>query len=660
MPVARYQLEDGRVARFEVPEGTTPEQAQQIGVDFFAKQQEEPQPEEPSFFQENIAPVIAPLSEAASAANRGLLNMVQTLGVDPVNAALQLAGVEGQIPKLTETEIGKAIAGGGFLEPGIVRDVIQTGGELAAPGAAIGKFTRAVAGAIPAAQTVGSGIAQQLAQGTTRADVGFSALSGAGSRVGEEAGGAPGATVGGFVAPLSSEAVRRAFAGGTAGLKNLKASLIDFAEIGATPTVGTATGNRLQRGFENLSSKVLGGGAIRRSLDKVTEGMQNRLKVISDDLSSVKGDVEAGRVIQKGIKGEGGFVDRFLNKSGLLWKNFDKHIDDAAPVQASNTTRVLDDLVNDTDFGPILNNPLVARIKSTLDEAGGSIDYKSFRNLRSSIGERLGSNDLVSDIPRAQLKRLYGALSEDLTSLAAASGDDAVAALSRANRFTSAGHGRIDDFVERIAGKVDLDKIFQSIAKGGEGVQSINAIKRSLKPEEWEAVASNVIRRLGKATSGQQDDVGEVFSVNKFLTDWNKLGPAKKVLFSGSKNLNQYSNNLDRIASVADKFKSGLKEMANASGTGQFAVNVGILSGAGGALASGRLGTLGIILSGVAANTSAARLMSSPKFVKWLASTPKTNAAPHIATLADLAEETGEHEAIEELIEDLRQPDSQQ
>jgi hypothetical protein len=39
MPIARYQLQDGRVARFEVPEGTTPEQAQQIGQDYFAQQQ---------------------------------------------------------------------------------------------------------------------------------------------------------------------------------------------------------------------------------------------------------------------------------------------------------------------------------------------------------------------------------------------------------------------------------------------------------------------------------------------------------------------------------------------------------------------------------------------------------------------------------------------
>src|SRR5690349_21044811 len=30
MPVARFQMPDGRIGRFEVPEGTTPEQAQQM------------------------------------------------------------------------------------------------------------------------------------------------------------------------------------------------------------------------------------------------------------------------------------------------------------------------------------------------------------------------------------------------------------------------------------------------------------------------------------------------------------------------------------------------------------------------------------------------------------------------------------------------------
>jgi hypothetical protein len=469
--------------------------------------------------------------------------------------------------------------------------------------------------------------------------------------------------VGAIAAPLSTAIptiTKRAFAGGTVGLRNLRESLIDFAEIGATPTVGTGSGARLQKGLENLSSKVLGGGAIRRSFDNVTASMQNRLRAISDDLSNVRGDVEAGRVIQRGIRGEGGFVDRFMNRSQGLWRNFDSLIDDAAPVNAGNTVRVLDDMVNDSQFGPILNNPLVARIRGAFDESGGQIDYRSFRDLRTAIGERIGDNSLVSDIPRAQLRRLYGALSDDLTGVASASGDDAVRALNRANRFTSAGHNRIDDFVERVADKVDLDKVFNAIAKGGEGTQSINAIKRSLLPEEWEAVASNVVRRLGRASSGQQDDVGEVFSVAKFLTDWDKLGSSKGAIFSGSDRLNQYSTNISRVASAANRYKEGLKEMANPSGTSQSLTNIATVAGGSGALASGNLQAFGLVLGAVGSNTAAARLMSSPRFVQWLATASSApNITSSIVALSKVASDTGEFEAIQELIGTLSQAGSQ-
>lgn len=45
MPVARFQMPDGRIARFEVPEGTTPEQAQSMIAD--SLEQEQPSPVQP-------------------------------------------------------------------------------------------------------------------------------------------------------------------------------------------------------------------------------------------------------------------------------------------------------------------------------------------------------------------------------------------------------------------------------------------------------------------------------------------------------------------------------------------------------------------------------------------------------------------------------------
>jgi len=159
--------------------------------------------EDPGIFEQFVAPVVAPFAEGAAAVLRGGLTLAESLTIDPANAALQLAGVDAQIPKPSESEFGQLATAGGFLEEGVARDIIRAGGELAAPGAAIGQFTRAAARAVPVAQGIKSGIAQQLSQGTAAADVGLSAVSGAGAEVGQKVGGDVGSAIGAIAAPLA-------------------------------------------------------------------------------------------------------------------------------------------------------------------------------------------------------------------------------------------------------------------------------------------------------------------------------------------------------------------------------------------------------------------------------------------------------------------------
>lgn len=57
MPVARFQMDDGRIARFEVPDGTTPEQAQSMMQEHFLPPQEQPKPEGHGRFASTMAGV---------------------------------------------------------------------------------------------------------------------------------------------------------------------------------------------------------------------------------------------------------------------------------------------------------------------------------------------------------------------------------------------------------------------------------------------------------------------------------------------------------------------------------------------------------------------------------------------------------------------------
>lgn len=690
MPVATANGKE-----FHFPAGTTNQQIAEAIDEYFAGQAEpiaanQPAPAptapaeqepQPGLLQRADAALTSTgigraLAEFAAGVNRGAVDVADFFTVDQFNSIMEMFGSDKRAPSLSSV-LPSAMQeglGGGFMEDGIARDAVRAAGEVVPAAFASGQVLRTAASKLPAAtgsESVGAGVLRQMGSATPAQDVALGAVSGAGGvlggeageRLGGEQGRAAGELVGSFIAPTvaatagptTSAAVRTAFAGGQLGKQRLRDAIDDFAKFGDTPTVGVGSGNSLRQGLENLSSRVLGGGAFRHAFERTSQRMQAQLSKIASGISPVSGDVEAGRVAQKGITGEGGFLDRFSAKSTGLWRRVDDYVPKESDVRIDEAKSALDELVSNGRFAKLLNNPILASLKATVDEAGGeTVKYSELSSLRSLIGRKLGSDDLVSDIPRAELKRLYGALSEDMKAAASAAGPEALRAWKRANSYTRAGHERIDDFVERIAGKVELDKVFAAATRGGEGVQAINAIKRSLRPKEWEAVAGNVVRKLGKSSAGQQNADGDDFSVAKFLTDFNKLGRAKDVIFSGSEKLNQYGKDLKAIARAADRLKAASKEMANQSGTAQATVNYGIVGGAAGALASGNLGAFGAILLGVAANTGAARLLTNPRFVRWLARMPAAQEwMHHVSRLAAIAEAEGLEDELGELFDTL-------
>lgn len=568
------------------------------------------------------------VSEVAGGFNRAVGGMVDTFAINPVNSVMQLAGSSRRIPSAQ----GMAAPKGSFTGPGLQADILGAAGETAAMGVAAGGALRTAASAIPqAAQSVGANVMRQMGRTTTAADAAMGAASGAGAVAGEKAGGKPGAFVGALAAPAlpsllksgGSEIVRQIFRGSSKNIPNIQNALDDAARAGTSLNVGEATGRRSIQATQNISGKVAGGGPIPAAAEQSATNMKNRLSSIADSISgTVKGDEGAGRVITASITGRGGFLDRFKGQSSVLWNNVDDAIGRDNMVSIDNTKRVLSDLVRTDVLGKILNTPKTAELKNALGDVT-DIDYGTLRELRTVIGQKMSSADLISDVPKADLKRLYGAISEDIRSEAMRAGPDVMKAFNRANNYTRSGHDRIDGFIENVMRKADFSKVFDAVTKGGEGSQTINAFKRSMKPEEWEVVVSNVVRQLGKANPGQQGAEGIDFSINKFLTDWNKIGPAKRALFSGSRTLDHYGRDLDAIARTAERIKSSATVGANPSGTAQMTTNItaGVSLGTG--IATGNVPLIATTLGAISANNAYARLMTNPRFVGWMAGTTK-------------------------------------
>ncbi|MDO8682410.1 MAG: hypothetical protein Q7N50_02880 [Armatimonadota bacterium] len=424
-----------------------------------------------------------------------------------------------------------------------------------------------------------------------------------------------------------------------AGMKNAIAAktaptVETFRQAGTMPSVGQAMDNVFLHGLENLAAKFPGGAGV---MQKFIEFQQKSIGATARTGVSTEA---AGRAIEKGVTGEGGFIDRTKTVWNMLDDAVAAKIPKGAAFQPANTMQALDDLtrpvVGAEKTTGALVNPKLAEMKANLAQDlqanNGSVPFEAMRSLRSKVGSMLDES-IVSGIPGGELKKVYGALSKDLEAAATQAG--AGNEFARQNNYYRARMGRIENVLERVIGKgsqpEDIFKRFNPTDP--DQANKVRAVLRSLEPAERKIVSEAVVNRLGRATPGKQNEFGEIFSSETFLTNWNKLSVgAKSQLFPDP----PLRENVDKISKAASAIRTGKGIYANPSGTaGSFAAYSVYLS----PLASIASGSLAPITAAGLASGSAyvgAKMMTNPKVVEWLATPVKPSspqAAAHLARL---------------------------
>jgi len=532
-----------------------------------------------------------------------------------------------------------------------------------------------------------------------------------------------------------AEGVKRSFRGGEEGRQKVAENIQAFEDAGDTPSVGQATQNRRMQSAESLMSRTPGSaGVMARRAEEQAANLGTGIERQANQLSPKASAEQAGRAIERGVRGEGGFVENFKAKQSQLYDELDQYVQPDSGVDVQNTTSALKalnasipgapntskffqnakmrgiedalqkDLDNPTSAQESLNSAIaklealrasrnaataevqhfsafekqqnelanswtpvpgqprfpgrysanaeraaegaaakndaigiaqarqseVQALQSTLDDlqaaveaAKGKLPYEAVKKLRTLVGNEMADGSIMSDVPRSKWKALYGALTEDLKGAADDAGPEASAAWNRANNYTRAGMRRletIDHVVEKNGGP---EAVFTAATSGTkEGATTLRAVMQSLPPEAQKTVSATVLRRLGRATPGRQNDLGEKFSTETFLTNWNSMSPqAKAVLFD--RYGPQFRGNMDQIAKVASNLRDGSKVFQNPSGTGQATTQTATVVSFATSLATGNVGVAGSIAGGVAGANLMARLMTHPPFVKWLATTTK-------------------------------------
>ena len=449
-------------------------------------------------------------------------------------------------------------------------------------------------------------------------------------------------SVGQAVAPLILKGFKGSLVGfGKAAVKS-RERLKAFIDAGVSPTLGQVSQKRGIQTVELILGNIPGSsGRITahavKAQDELGKVAFNTAKnFINKTLPS--SEVEVGKTITQGIKNgvnaSDGFVGRFQSRVGQLFEEASQLVPKNTLVSLESTLTKLKDLVAPIKGAEatslILKNQFLDDILKGLQKDvaknGGKLSWEAVKALRSKIGNKLSSFDLIPDVDKAQLKMIYGALSEDLKLTAKGISKEAYNKILRADKFYSKGLKRIEDYLQPIMKVADPDRIVSTLLNSAkEGASRINAIKKSLNPDQYKIFLSSVLDRMGRIQPAQALG-GEVlegtgkFSSETFLTNWARLSnKAKEVLFSGKGWSKEMIKDFDDIVKISSIIRQSGKTFKNPSGTADRVVGQGIVLGGGATAFTGNPAFIFGVLGAIGGANITSRMFTNPSFIKWLA-----------------------------------------
>jgi hypothetical protein len=447
--------------------------------------------------------------------------------------------------------------------------------------------------------------------------------------------------------------------GGQIPRTTMQQSLDDFAKIGVDPRVATASQNFATRAADRvLRSVPLGGSPILAAEGRELGQLRQASQSIAEQLGMVRHPDALGRDIQSGLTAaaKDRFQGRFASRAAELFNDIkiapDMAIDPAATIQVLDDPRVR----NNPELAKILGSPEFQRVSKAIYEGG--LTWSDAKALRSWVGENTGFGGVTPQgASNADMKRLYGALSNDLRVAAASQGPEMGRAFDRANRYYAAGSKEFDVTLAPILNADTSEKAVQAIeaaTRANTGnMAALQGVRRNLDPGTWGDVRATMIERMGRPTPGAAGATGvpgvdDAFSPGTFLTNWNKMSPrARAIMFDGPQ-----KDAIDALARVSDRIKQ-VNRGTNVSNSAQGVIGAGIGTGLFTGLADPTV--LLTTIASVGGSGLTAAVLASPRFTRWLANgsgikTP-TQMTSYIARLAAITKAEPELEPARAAIE---------
>lgn len=254
--------------------------------------------------------------------------------------------------------------------------------------------------------------------------------------------------------------------------------------------------------------------------------------------------------------------------------------------------------------------------------------FEQMQALRTQVGHLISDWGPTSQIPRSELKGLYGALTDDMRVAAKARG--MLDQFDEANKYWSQNLERQEKVFDRIDGALKSDaevgQGVEKLMKTGRGQgdsRRIMELKTSFGAgsDEWGVIKNYLMRDLGTGTDGN-------FNIRNVYTKWNRLSKSSKRALLGDgperQAMDNYLKAVEKFGyGIVDIQRSPLSRWTKAEIFGPVAPVIGgagLLTGAG-LTASGKEGAgVPLVIASTLALISpyaAARLITSQKWTNW-------------------------------------------
>ena len=401
-----------------------------------------------------------------------------------------------------------------------------------------------------------------------------------------------------------------------------------FTQAGVTPFPAAAGGEGTAAWANTIAENPVAGVMVRKRLQNALTQTHSAANDLAAQYGDPRGPQITGENIQQGVQDFARNRDNpqsFSAKAGAAYDDVFSKLDSAmagktsAPVKTPvygegmlsgtqlgqtvtggsqittpATTDVLNSIANSAQSKPIaslVTDPTIAKAAQALQSAqgAGDISFSDLRRLRTWVRDAQSNPELRQNIGSANLQRLEGALTSDIYSNAETLGSPQLTQqLRRTDQFYAAGQNRIQTalqpFADAKSGENAYSRVIQAAGSTSSAdAQKLLSLKRSLSADDWGDVAANAVNELGKPSPGSAPAGEGGFSVNTFVTNYNKLSPrGKEVLFGslggGGAQASQLRASLDNLASVASDLK-GIQKGANTSKTFVNAQTAGTMAG---------------------------------------------------------------------------------